>query len=175
MNEESEPPTPTPANVNTTENSTSDASETVNENENATTVIVTSPSINSNLGSEQNDSLETLDSSSLSYLQTKQRRIDHRRNKSEPFKSLSTEDLPSLTTNESSISNNNAKDELRRKSTPKTKQILDEKSSPVSTSKKKKAWYNVREKPTHFFLFLFLSSSFQRLNESNIFSFSSQK
>lgn len=155
--------------VNTarTNSFSSDTLEIINENgtdsqqsnENTTTVIITSPSINSNLGSEYNDSFETLDTQSVPYLQTKQRRIDHRRNKSEPFKSMSTEDLPSLTTNESSISNNNAKNETRRKSSTKAKQNLDEKSSPVSTtSKKKKAWYNVREKKKSFSFFLFTST-----------------
>ncbi|CAF4706239.1 unnamed protein product, partial [Rotaria magnacalcarata] len=48
-------------------------------------VVVTSPSFNSDLSLEQNDSINQLNPSSSSFLQTKQRRIDHRRNKSEPF------------------------------------------------------------------------------------------
>jgi hypothetical protein len=106
----------------------------------STMVVVTSPSFNSDLSSEQNDSI---DPSSLSFLQTNQRRIDHRRNKSEPFKSASTEDLPSITNNDSLLSNN-ARDDIRRKSSTKIKQIIPEKSSLSSTtSRKKKLWYNV--------------------------------
>lgn len=116
--------------------------ENVSDSEtwNPTTVLVTSPSYTSHLHSEQNDSIDSLNSSSTSFLQTSQRRIDHRRNRSEPVKSLSTEDL------HSSISNN-ARDEDRRKSSTKLKQIADEKTPPSSTtiSRKKKAWYNVSE------------------------------
>ena len=111
------------------------------ERPNPTTVIITSPSSNFDFSSEQNDSLE---SSEASFLQTNIRRIDHRRNRSEPVKSNSTEDLLSSTNTDSSISNN-AHNETRRKSSTKTKQIIEEKSPPssVTTSRKKKAWYNV--------------------------------
>jgi hypothetical protein len=99
------------------------------------TVIVTSPSLNSDLIFEQNDSI---DPSSTVFLQA-----DYRRNRSEPFKSNSTEDLSSIN-NDSSISNN-ARDEPRRKSSIKIKQIIEEKTPPTfsTASRKKKAWYNV--------------------------------
>ncbi|CAM4955135.1 unnamed protein product [Rotaria socialis] len=130
---------------------------------NAKMVVVTSPSFNSDLSLEQNDSINQLNPSSSSFLETKQRRIDHRRNKSEPFKCTSTEDIPSAielelssastTSNESQISNNSL-NQIRRKSSTKTdsnnipslktvKQIAQEKSSPSAiTSRKKKPWYN---------------------------------
>jgi hypothetical protein len=99
------------------------------------TVIVTSPSLNSDLIFEQNDSI---DPSSTVFLQA-----DYRRNRSEPFKSNSTEDLSSIN-NDSSISNN-ARDAPRRKSSIKIKQIIEEKTPPTfsTASRKKKAWYNV--------------------------------
>ncbi|CAF4262233.1 unnamed protein product [Rotaria socialis] len=131
---------------------------------NAKMVVVTSPSFNSDLSLEQNDSINQLNPSSSSFLETKQRRIDHRRNKSEPFKCTSTEDIPSAielelssastTSNESQISNNSL-NQIRRKSSTKTdsnnipslktvKQIAQEKSSPSAiTSRKKKPWYNL--------------------------------
>ncbi|CAF2070555.1 unnamed protein product [Rotaria magnacalcarata] len=130
---------------------------------NAKMVVVTSPSFNSDLSLEQNDSINQLNPSSSSFLQTKQRRIDHRRNKSEPFKCTSTEDISSAielelsststTSNESQISNNSL-NQIRRKSSTKAdsnnisslktvKQITQEKSSPSTvTSRKKKLWYN---------------------------------
>jgi hypothetical protein len=99
------------------------------------TVIVTSPSLNSDLISEQNDSIDPY---STVFLQA-----DYRRNRSKPFKSNSTEDLSSIN-NDSSISNN-ARDEPRRKSSIKIKQIIEEKTPPtfLTASRKKKAWYNV--------------------------------
>jgi hypothetical protein len=121
------------------------AAECLPNNE-PTMFIVTSPSINSDLSSEQNDAIKQLSPSSFSFLQTKQRPINHRRNKSEPVKSASTEDLPSTTNSENLIN------EPRRKSSTKLpsnntspstiiKQISQEKSS--ATSRKKKSWYNV--------------------------------
>lgn len=115
---------------------------------NLRTVNIPSPSNHS----EQDDSVESLNSSSNSSLPSKQHRIDHRRNKSEPVKSLSNEDLL-----DSSLSNN-ACDENHRKSSIKILSNPDEKiplSSSLSTSRKKKAWYNVSEQTS----FLFLSSS----------------
>ncbi|UJR07616.1 hypothetical protein I4U23_011905 [Adineta vaga] len=103
-----------------------------------TLVVVTSPSFNSDLASEQNDSIDQLYSSSLSYLQTKQRRIDHRRNKSEPVKSPSTEDLSSTNVNNNDSSTNNTPSEIRKKSN-----VATTPSSLSSSSRKKKAWYNV--------------------------------
>ncbi|CAF3759864.1 unnamed protein product [Rotaria sordida] len=136
------------------------------ESSHRTKFVVTSPS-NSDLSSEQNDSIDQLNSSSLSFLQTKHRRIDHRRNKSEPIKSASTENISSTialelsststTSNESPLSNN-AKNQNRRKSSTKInsnnissiktiKSITQEKSSPSSTTtaRKKKPWYNVNK------------------------------
>ncbi len=132
---------------------------------NPTMVVVTSPSFNSDLSSEQNDSIDQLNPSSLSFLQTKHRRIHHRRNKSEPVKSLSTEDLSSttlldlslpVTTNNESPLTNNATNQTRKRSSTKlnsnnispsiiSKQIVQEKSSSSSTAttRKKKPWYNV--------------------------------
>lgn len=104
---------------------------------NPATIIITSPSFQS----EQTDSIESLNSPPEHH----QRRIDHRRNKSEPVKSLSNEDLHSSTNLDSSLSNN-ARDELRRKSSIKIKPNLDEKT--LTTTRKKKAWYNVSDPPT---------------------------
>lgn len=113
----------------------SDENLSDDEVSNPTTVIVTSPSFNSDLCSEPNDS-----------------QINHQRNKNEPVKSNSTEDLLSSTNNDSSISNN-ARDEPRRKSSTKIKQIIDEKTPPTSTaiSRKKKLWYNVSTLSILFF------------------------
>ncbi|CAF4709657.1 unnamed protein product [Rotaria sp. Silwood1] len=144
-----------------------------NESSNQTTkVVVTSPSFHSDLSLEQNDSIDPLNSSSLSFLQTKQRRIDHRRNKSEPFKSASTEDIPSTTvlelsstSNESPLSNN-TNNQTRRKlltndssnniSSLKTiKSITQEKSSSSSsTPRKKKPWYNVIKPFIYWLMFM---------------------
>lgn len=107
---------------------------------NSARVVVTSPTFGSDLSSEQNDSIEQLNSSSSSHLQTKQHQTKHRRNKSEPFKSASNEDLSSSLTTTS-----DTKDENRRKSATKFKQSTSEKTPPSSTTttRKKKAWYNV--------------------------------
>ncbi|CAF2680951.1 unnamed protein product [Rotaria sp. Silwood2] len=142
------------------------------ESSNTTKVLITSPSFNSELSLEQNDSIDQLNSSSISLLRTKNRRIDHRRNKSEPFKSASTDDIPSTTilelsststtSNESPLSNN-AKNQTRRKlltkdnsnnisSLKNEKSITQEKSSSSTTSRKKKPWYNVSKL---YFLFSF--------------------
>lgn len=96
------------------------------ESTNPRTVFRSSPSNNS----EQNDSIESLNSS----LPVKQPRIDHRRNKSEPVKSLSNDDLKSP--------------------------HLDEKTS-LTSSRKKKAWYNVSQ----HFLFVTLHCSVERERE----------
>lgn len=78
---------------------------------NTKTVLVTSPSNNSDISLEQNDSIgQSNSSSSSSFLQTKQCRIDHRRNKSEPFRSASTEDLSSLKTLELSSTSTTSND-----------------------------------------------------------------
>jgi hypothetical protein len=96
------------------------------------TVIITSPSFDF----EQNDSI---DSSSTVFLQA-----NYRRNKSDPYKSNSTDNLLSSTINDLSMSNN-AHNETRRKSSRKIKQIIEEKkpSSSSTAARKKKAWYNV--------------------------------
>ena len=96
---------------------------------NPATIIITSPSFQS----DQTDSIESLNSP----LEHHHRRIDHRRNRSEPVKSLSNEDLHSSTNLDSSLSNN-AREEPRRKSS--NEKIL-------TTTRKKKAWYNVSEFP----------------------------
>ena len=107
-------------------------------------VVVTSPSFTSDLPFEKNDLIDQLTPSTSSYLQTKQqRRIDHRRNRSEPVKSASTEDLPSTINIDSSLSNN-ANQSIRRKSSTKIKPIQEEKPFlSATTTRKKKAWYNV--------------------------------
>lgn len=113
-----------------------------------------------------NESTDKVNLSSLLFLQTKQRRIDHRRNKSEPVIRASLEDLSllnsqvnpilessstSTTSNESAISSNTSSEKKRKSSKIKNnsplindKQIQD-KSSSISSSatKKKKPWYNV--------------------------------
>ncbi|CAF1637880.1 unnamed protein product [Adineta ricciae] len=121
---------------------TNDNNETrpSSDSANSTLFVVTSPSFNSDLSSEQNDDVNQLDSSSVSYLQSKQRRIDHRRNRSEPVKSQSTEDLSSNSVINNDSSNNNTPTEIRKKSTAVTTP-----SSSLS-SRKKKAWYNVSRK-----------------------------
>jgi hypothetical protein len=98
-------------------------------------VVVTSPSFNSDLSSEQNGSNNQL------FLDAKH----HRRNKSEPFKSASTENLSSTNDDNDSSLSYNPKDEIRRKSSTKIKLIIQEKSpsSSTTTARKKKAWYNV--------------------------------
>lgn len=126
---------------------------------NSTMVVVTSPSFNSDLSSEQNDSIDQLNSSSSSssFLQTQQRRINHRRNKSEPFKSISNEDLSSTTSND-------IKDEIRRKSSSsKSKHLVQEKTPPSSTitTRKKKAWYNVSTLCIYIYIYHYLFSTLQ--------------
>ncbi len=139
------------------------------ESSNMTMDISTSSYSNDEMSCEQtnnllNESTDKVNLSSLSFLQTKQRRIDHRRNKSEPVIRASLEDLPSLnvnpiailessststTSNESAISSNASFDNKRKSSkikniSPSTilKQTQD-KSSSSSSTKKKKSWYNV--------------------------------
>jgi hypothetical protein len=156
-------------NENLSDTQTAVESLSNSEPSNPTMVVITSPSFNSDLSSEQNDSIDSLNPSSTSFLQTKQRRITHRRNKSEPFKSASAEDLSSTTNNDSPLSNN-AKDEIRRKSSTKMKPITQDKSPPSLTIRKKKAWYNVSG--IYFFEHLYVLYicvfSFQRFNESVI-------
>jgi hypothetical protein len=131
---------------------------------NTTMVVVTSPSFNSDLSSEQNDSIDDINPSSLSFLHTKQRRIDHRRNKSEPVTSANLEDAPSTpilelslnstTSNDSPLSNNTS-NESKRKSSANAKQITQEKSSPSTTTatRKKKPWYNVSTSSFYYYHF----------------------
>jgi hypothetical protein len=124
-------------------------------------VVVTSPSFNSDLSSEQNDSIDDINPSSLSFLQTKQRRIDHRRNKSEPVIIATLEDLPttlessstSTTSNESAMSSNHSFDHKIKSSTKTHSSSIHSKHTIILTSsqisdkssstKKKKPWYNV--------------------------------
>ncbi|CAF1638120.1 unnamed protein product [Adineta ricciae] len=124
-----------PSNLTDTNNNTETFPSS--DSANSTLFVVTSPSFNSDLSSEQNDDVNQLDSSSVSYLQSKQRRIDHRRNRSEPVKSQSTEDLSSNSVINNDSSNNNTPTEIRKKSTAATT------PSSSSSSRKKKAWYNV--------------------------------
>jgi hypothetical protein len=157
--------------------------------------IVTHPLYNDEMLSSQtnsllNESKDKVNLSSLSFLQTKQRRIDHRRNKSEPLIRASLEDLSSInsiertilessststTSNESAMSSNASYD-IKRKSSKiqssSSSRILKQtqiKSSSSSTTKKKKPWYNVS-----FFEFVSIIDTlhffFQRLNKSTIYS-----
>ena len=110
----------------------------------------------SNLSSEPNDSIDQFNSSL--FLQKKQHRIDHRRNKSEPFKSASIDNIPSeqifdLSSTKNTIPiSNHATDQIKRKSSTKLNisplknvksQTNDKPSSLSTTSRKKKPWYNV--------------------------------
>jgi len=113
-----------------------------------------------------NESTDKVNLSSLSFLQTKQRRINHRRNKSEPVIRPNLEELSTInsnsnprttiailessststTSNESAISSNASQDNKRKSS--KIKNIspltnLKEITEKSSSSKKKKPWYNV--------------------------------
>ena len=115
------------------------------------------------LNEQNNELIDKVNLSSLSYIQTKQRRIDHRRNKSEPLirgniqdniSSINSNRLTllessstSTNSNESSISFNNSFENKTKYSKTKNfspttniKQIQDK---PSSTNKKKKPWYNV--------------------------------
>ncbi len=111
------------------------------------------------MSSELNESTDEVNLSSLSYLESKQRRIDHRRNKSEPVILANLEDLnstklilesssTSTTSNESAISH---KSSLNKKKSSKIKtnsplinlKQIEHKSSISSSTKKKKSWYNV--------------------------------
>ncbi len=116
----------------------------------STMFIVTSPSITSELSAEQNDSIDPSNASSLLFLQTRQQRqTNHRRIKSEPVKSASTEDLPSIINNHNSIIEPRRKSSIKipsNNNSPSTiiKQISQDKSSSSTTStRKKKPWYNV--------------------------------
>jgi len=116
--------------------------------------------------------------SSLSFLQTKQRRIDHRRNKSEPVINANLESLnrnsiqlesssTSTTSNESALSSNQSFEKKTKSSTKSNSPSISSKqnlngnsnqnSDKSSSTKKKKAWYNVS-----FISFLF----FKCINES---------
>ncbi|CAM4825655.1 unnamed protein product [Rotaria magnacalcarata] len=148
-----------------------------NESSDIKMFMVTSPSQSDDISFEEknlllNELTDNVNLSSLSFLQTKQRKIDHRRNKSEPVINTNLEDLSSInssytrpsilessststTSNESAISSN-ASFEKKRKSSKKTlspsrnlKKNMENNNSPQiqdkssSTTKKKKPWYNV--------------------------------
>jgi hypothetical protein len=105
-----------------------------------------------------NESTDKVNLSSLSFIQTKQRRINHRRNKSEPVITASLQDLSlistrktilessstSTTSNESAISTN-ASFQNKRKYSKNSPSIIVKQSQQKSssTTKKKKSWYNV--------------------------------
>ncbi|CAF0830486.1 unnamed protein product [Adineta steineri] len=143
-----------------------------NEMSSMAMVLVTSPSYNDDISFEQNNSLlnestDKVNLSSLSFLQTKQRQINHRRNKSEPvilgnLEELSSSLIPnpttslllessstSTTSNESAMSNNTSFENKRKSSSknlsPSTniKQTTNGERPSSSTTKKKKPWYNV--------------------------------
>ncbi len=151
-----------------------------NEESCITMLMVTSPSFNDEHFCEQNpnllnESTDKVNLSSLSFLQTKQRRIDHRRNKSEPVINATIEDLnshlesssTSTTSNESAMSSNYSFENKRKSSTKSTspsmysKQTINGNSDKSSSTKKKKPWYNVSL--TEYIYFFF-----QRLNESRM-------
>jgi hypothetical protein len=72
-----------------------------NEMSSMNMILLTSPSNSNEMSFEQNNSLlnestDEVNLSSLSFLQTKQRRINHRRNKSEPVIIANLEELPSI-------------------------------------------------------------------------------
>ena len=132
-----------------------------NEGCSITMLMITSPSFNDENPNLLNESTDKVNLSSLSFLQTKQRRIDHRRNKSEPVINANLEDLnshlesssTSTTSNESAMSSNHSF-ENKRKSSVKSnspsissKQTINANSSQnsdkSSSTKKKKPWYNV--------------------------------
>ncbi|CAF1579096.1 unnamed protein product [Adineta ricciae] len=118
------------------------------------------------------ESADQVNLSSLTYLQTKQRQINHRRNKSEPVilgnltelssltsypntstKAMLESSSTSTTSNESALSANASFEKKKKSSNKKTspiltdnKQILNqERPSTSSITKKKKPWYNVSE------------------------------
>ncbi|UJR38575.1 hypothetical protein I4U23_031241 [Adineta vaga] len=144
-----------------------------NEISSMTMLMISSPSYNDNLSSEQrtsllNESSDEVNLSSLLYLQSKQRQINHRRNKSEPviignLDKLSTKTIlesssTSTTSNESALSGNASSGKKRKSSTKKTspninnnkqelltsqlQDRLSSSSSTTTTTKKKKPWYN---------------------------------
>ncbi|CAF4606001.1 unnamed protein product, partial [Rotaria sp. Silwood2] len=147
-----------------------------NESSNIKMFVISSPSNSDDISFEENKSIlneltDNVNLSSLSYLKTKQRKIDHRRNKSEPVINSNLEDISSInsykrttilessststTSNESAISNNEYF-EKKKKSSKKsnlsstnsnkinennTSSQIQDKFSSSSTTKKKKPWY----------------------------------
>ncbi|CAF4104790.1 unnamed protein product [Rotaria sp. Silwood2] len=160
-----------------------------NESSNIKMFVISSPSNSDDISFEENKSIlneltDNVNLSSLSYLKTKQRKIDHRRNKSEPVINSNLEDISSInsykrttilessststTSNESAISNNEYF-EKKKKSSKKsnlsstnsnkinennTSSQIQDKFSSSSTTKKKKPWYFVSYSYLHF-LFVF--------------------
>ncbi|CAF3616853.1 unnamed protein product [Rotaria sp. Silwood1] len=108
-----------------------------NESSNVKMFVISSPSNSDDISFEENKSIinestDKVNISSLSYLKTKQRKIDHRRNKSEPVINANLEDLSSInsyprttilessststTSNESAMSNNGSFEKKRKSS-----------------------------------------------------------
>ena len=136
-------------------------------------------SLNSHLNDESsqeqknNKSDDEMNVNCLSYIQTKQRRIDHRRNKSEPLirsnldedeqdENLSLINLQSsstsTTSNESALSHSSSQNQTNSSIKSPSNQ-LKQKSS--STTKKKKSWLSVSYSSfqrfiKHSFFFLLL-------------------
>ena len=142
-----------------------------NINEESSQFEEQTPSSTSNLiekdekkvSSSSNSSMDSMNINSLSYIQTKQRRIDHRRNKSEPLirsnlddeqENLSTRNCQTIlessststTSNDSSLSHSST--HYHKKSSndqihSPSNHFKDKSSNSSSATKKKKSWYNV--------------------------------
>ena len=141
-------------------------------------MLVISPSSHDDISSEQrnsllNESTDKVNLSSLAFLQTKQRQINHRRNKSEPLITATLEELSSInslsttatvlessststTSNESAMSSNASFEKKRKCSKPNISPVINTKQtnssqtqqqrpSSSAITKKKKPWYNVSQ------------------------------
>ncbi len=139
-------------------------------------ILLTSPSNSNKMSFEQtnsllNESTDEVNLSSLSFLQTKQRRINHRRNKSEPVIIANLEELSSIkslskrattilessststTSNESAISSNASYQNKRKFSTKNlspsnnSKQIKNGSSSQTQEKSSSSSSTTKKKKP----------------------------
>jgi len=148
----------------------------INEMTSMNMILLTSPSNSNEMSFEQrnsllNESTDEVNLSSLSFLQTKQRRINHRRNKSEPVIIANLEELSSIksltkrattilessststTSNESAISSNASYQNKRKFSTKNlspsnnSKQIKNGSSSQTQDKSSSSSSTTKKKKP----------------------------
>ncbi|CAF0935310.1 unnamed protein product [Rotaria sordida] len=164
-----------------------------NESSNIKMFVVSSPSHSDDISFEENKSIlnestDKVNLSSLSYLQTKHRKIDHRRNKSEPVINANLVDLSSInsyprttilessststTSNESAITNNSSYEKKRKSSKKVNSPSINMKkrnenniSSPTQEKSSSSSSATKKKKPwynvSYYEFFVFFKTKFQ--------------